>query len=758
MENPTRRSFQLAALCAFGLSGFAALLYQIVWQRMLVLFSGADVYASTIIVAAFMAGLGIGNLLGGIVADRVSRRTALLGFAGAELAIAAFSLVSRPLYYDVLYQHLGARELGPAVLGGLLFTSLLWPTFFMGVSLPLLAKAITSTAGAASVRVGRLYAVNTLGAAAGAFGTTWLILPLLGLDRGLRVGAVMNVACVLVILPFLTGKAGAAANGDTEASAVAGPAADATLPFAAWIVIYAISGFVALSLEIVWFRLLSVMAKATAFTFGTLLTIYLAGIALGAWLGSIYAPRLKRPTLTVLILMSAIGLLGGALVATLVIGSDRAVWLQQYFGSYEPLGVRAEIRKLGLGQVPVEFLLLYFGLPAVLLLPPTFLMGFCFPILQRIVQTDFARLGRRLGALMLSNIVGSVLGTVVTGVVALDLLGTAGTLKALALVSTIFAFATLGSITRGSARLVILGVVAVVFAGVWRVLPDATGLWARLHGAAAERIIAGEDATGLSVVRLEPSAMGRSTIFVNGVGQSTIPYGDIHTALGMLPAFLHPAPRDVAIIGLGSGDTVYGMAGRPDIARITCVEIIGPQLNGLRGLERLLAYGGLTGLLADPRIEHVTGDGRIFLMRSPATFDIIEADALRPTSAYSGNLYSEEYFTLVKSRLKPGGFAATWLPTDRVHNAFVRVFPYVLSAQGVLVGSSQPINLDRDALARRIADPRVRDHYLRAGIDVAELMSSYLAAPAHYAPDFNREALADVNSDLFPKDEYNILR
>lgn len=751
--------FQLAALCAFGLSGFAALLYQIVWQRMLVFFSGADVYASTIIVAAFMAGLGIGNLAGGVVADRVSRRTALVGFAVAELAIAAFSLVSRWLYYDVLYANLGTRHLEPVWLGGVLFISLIWPTFFMGLSLPLLAKAITSTVGLASARVGRLYAVNTLGAAAGAFLTTWVVLPLAGLDRGLRVGAVMNVVCVLVILPFLVRRNHDGwVQSDADAAPAEVPALDARLPFAAWIVIYASAGFVALSLEIVWFRLLSVMAKATAFTFGTLLTMYLAGIGLGAWLGSMYAPRLRRPTITVLTLLSAIGLLGSLLVAVLVVGSDRLVWLQQYFGSYEPLGVRAEIRKMRFGQVPVEFLSLYFGLPALLLLPPTFLMGFCFPILQRIVQTDFARLGRRLGTLMLANIAGSVLGTVATGVVALDMLGTAGTLKALALVSTAFAFATLGPITRGTVRLVILAVVSVLLAGVWRVLPDATGLWARLHGAAAERIIAGEDATGLSVIRLEPSAFGRSTVFVNGVGQSTIPYGDIHTALGMLPAFLHPAPRDVAIIGLGSGDTVYGMAGRPDIERITCVEIITPQLSGLRRLAILQPYGGLTGLLDDSRVQHVAGDGRIFLMRSGATFDIIEADALRPTSAYSGNLYSEEYFTLVKSRLKPGGLAATWLPTERVLNAFVRVFPYVLSAEGILVGSLEPIDVDRRAIARRISDPRVRDHYARAGVNVDEMMSFYLAGPARYTPDFNRDALTDFNSDLFPKDEYNVIR
>jgi predicted membrane-bound spermidine synthase len=164
----------------------------------------------------------------------------------------------------------------------------------------------------------------------------------------------------------------------------------------------------------------------------------------------------------------------------------------------------------------------------------------------------------------------------------------------------------------------------------------------------------------------------------------------------------------------------------------------------------------LVGLLGDPRIRHVAGDGRIFLMRSTTKFDIIEADALRPTSAYSGNLYSEEYFTLVRERLRPLGLAATWLPTDRVHNAFVKVFPHVVSVAGILIGSNDPIPFDREMITRRIADPRVREHYARAGVNVDELMASYFADPAIYSPGFDRTTLTDVNTDLFPRDEYDL--
>src|SRR5688500_8161848 len=120
----------------FFISGFAALLYQVSWQRMLAIFSGADVYSATLIVTAFRGGLGVGNLAGGHLADRLSARQSLLHFAAADLVIAVFGLFSASLYYDYLYQRFGPIDMPPPALAGILFLSLLWPTFFMGASLP----------------------------------------------------------------------------------------------------------------------------------------------------------------------------------------------------------------------------------------------------------------------------------------------------------------------------------------------------------------------------------------------------------------------------------------------------------------------------------------------------------------------------------------------------------------------------------------------------------------------------------------------
>jgi spermidine synthase len=167
---------------AFFISGFAALAYQIVWQRLLVLPVGADVYATTLVVAAFMAGLGCGSLAGAHLADQLSPSRNLLAFVAAELAVGLFGLVSRGVFYDWAYLRLGMTAMHPMVTAGLVFFSLLWPTFWMGISLPLLARGVMRGIDGAARRVGLLYGLNTIGAAAGAFATTWILMPRTGLE------------------------------------------------------------------------------------------------------------------------------------------------------------------------------------------------------------------------------------------------------------------------------------------------------------------------------------------------------------------------------------------------------------------------------------------------------------------------------------------------------------------------------------------------------------------------------------------------
>ena len=769
------------AVAAFFASGFAALLYQVVWQRMLSLFSGTDVYSATVIVAAFMGGLGLGHLVGGHVADRVARRTSLLLFAGAELAIAAFGVFSSALYYGVLYQQLGQLEFGRATIAAILFTSLLWPTFFMGASLPLLARAVTLRIDRAASSVGTLYGFNTLGAALGALATTWVLIPRLGLDGGLLVGALLNLVSVFVILPFAVelGRTGTETGDEATPSrqqAVEG-VVHSPRRFWPWAFAYGFAGFLALSYEIVWFRLLGVMVKSTAFTFGTMLALYLSGIGFGSLCGREIAARVKSPRFAFLALQGAAGLVAGGLLAMLVGTADDIAALRDYFNSYEPLSMSASVHALRTWalnllpgpdtpvEVPANFLRLYVVVPFLLVVPPTFLMGCAFPCLQRVVQTDLAWIGRRVGTLLLANVVGATFGAAVTGWFALGVLGTAATLMWLVCLSGLFAVAAAlagrakaDAVTRLWPRAIRAGAVALLVVGLVASMPDAATLWARLHGTTVDRMIFAEDNSGLSVLKAAQGTLaGPTWVYVNGLGQSLIPYGDIHTALGAVPILTHPDPRRVAIIGLGSGDTLHAAAGRPGIEEVTGIEIVGSQLASLRALAQRNPYGGLHALLGDPRVNHVVGDGRSYLLRTTRRFDVIEADALRPTSTFAGALYSDAYFALVRSRLAPNGLAATWVPTQRVHDTFVKTFPYVVSLPGILLGSSDPIAFDASTIMARAAEPAVRAYYQRAGIDIEALLRGYLEhEPPRVGPEFDRSSLTDLNTDLFPKDEFDL--
>ena len=279
VRNPDIRPLMLAiGALLFFVSGFAALQYQVVWQRLLGIFSGADIQSATIIVAAFMAGLGCGSLTGGYLSDRLSRRGNLLMFASRACRWRV--RFQRGLYYDG-YVRFGYLAANSAAMPAILFLSLLWPTFLMGMALPLLARALTFDAEGAARVIGTLYGANTFGAAMGALLTTWWLIPQMGLAGSLRLSACLNVLVAVAGVPLAI-RFGQLPRGTVRsarpAAAVAMSGLDIHVSFRTWAGLYGLSGFLALSLELIWFRIFGVMMKSSSFTFGTLLAVYLAGL------------------------------------------------------------------------------------------------------------------------------------------------------------------------------------------------------------------------------------------------------------------------------------------------------------------------------------------------------------------------------------------------------------------------------------------------------------------------------------------------
>lgn len=759
----------------YFLSGFSALLYQVIWQRMLAFFSGSDLYAITMIVAAFMAGLGIGSLAGGRLADALSGRWQIGLFALLELAVGLFALLSSWLYYDFLYVRHMTLASSPVVLAVVLFCSLLIPTACMGMSFPLIAKALTPSIDLAGRRIGSLYALNTLGAASGAFVTIWIWMGRLDLPAILTIGAKINF--VVASMAPLIGcaawlQSGVRSGAGGEAAVVGGPAKGAALPLAAWVWLYAMAGFLALSWEILWFRLLGVILKSNSFTFAHLLAIYLGCLALGIIAGARLVQAGGQPGRVYLALQTLATVYAGLALVLLLqfLASGTGAWLTGYLAGFDPLDVTAlataldDWRRNPAGILPgvtasgPGFLALYVALPLLLIGPPTAMMGASFAFLQRAVQDDAARLGRTLGWLQAANILGATLGAVLTGTLLLHFLGTAWTARILiAGGSSFFGLWILLRIRSNPRRLAACAAAALLTLALMQAIPSGPRFWAQLHGAQSSQVLVAEDGSGVSVLRNDRADFsGTTMVYVNGLGQSWIPFyaiAPIHTQLGMLPALLHPAPVDVAVIGLGSGDTAYSLGGRQETRRITVIEIIKAQLATLQQLQERRPYGGLEGLLDDPRFEYVFTDGRTWLGRQDRTYDVIEADALRPTSAFAGNLYSREYFMLLKSRLNPGGLAVTWAPTNRVIESFLQVFPHVLQFGPILAGSADPIGYDPALILARARDPLFQAYYAKAGIDVMTAVAPLLEPPV-VPQSAGLNASLDLNRDLHPKDEY----
>jgi predicted membrane-bound spermidine synthase len=738
-ERPAPRLQALRVAVAglsFLLSGCAGLIYQVSWQRILALHSGVGIYSVAMIVAAFMAGLGVGSHLGGMLSLRLKARWAVRAFALVELGIGAFGAVSCWLFYDVLYLKAAWLYTDLWRAGLLHFLGLFVPCCLMGMSLPFLVRGMVSEASSAGRVVGVLYGINLLGASLGALVTPWYLIPNYGIRGAVLAAALANLAAGILGLGVGT------LRPREEGGAPAPAASEPAQPFPLWVGLYALSGCVALSFEILWFRILDLAVKATAYTFGTLLALYLAGSALGCLAGAFSVGRIRRPLRAFLLCQCALLAYAGLAVLLLARLPIETPGYAQFHEFWRKGGFY-----LGQTQAPATLRALYLWLPLALFGLPTMLMGLSFPILQRAVQEDPRTSGRKVGILQTANIAGCVLGSLLVGLVALTWLGTTGTVRALLVAGLVFA----GLGVRAYGVRSAFGVAAAALVALAVAQPGQGQLWRRLHGIGDAPALIEEDATGLSA--LISRGYGRWVVYVNGKGHSWIPFGGVHTVLGAFPAAMHPAPVDVAVIGLGSGDTAWATGSRPETQHMTVFEISGPQPRLLRRLAATEDLPVLRRFLDDPRLRIKVADGRTALGEGGARYDIIEADAQWPVVAYAGNLYSVEFFQHCARHLKPGGLVVTWAPTPRVYSSFVTALPNVLGNgdRTILVGSNEPLEPDMDTWEARLRSPAMTAYLGQDGVDRTLALLRTLR-PYHRSG--RQQPERHMNFDLFPRDEF----
>ena len=714
----------------FFLSGAAALIDQVLWQRILALTSGVGVVSSSIIVGGFMLGLGAGSEVGGRLSVRVSARRSLLLFAAAEGVVGVFSLCSTFLYYDFLYKRLAPYLLTLPVVTAVQITALFVPTFAMGLSFPLLARACATTRDEAAEMVTRLFGANVLGSAFGAIATPWLFLRFLSIPETLSVSALFSfLAATGALLGARLVEHEAHPAPPVPPSPPPRVAASVEPAFGIWVwcSLFLASGFVGLGLEIVWFRVVEVALKGTAFTFGTVLGLYLLGLGGGAVFGRTWVSG--RPPLRAFILLQCFAMVW-AIGSLLVVAYVPAGWpiadeivriMGTYFGRLGPGG-------------DIQTLIWFVALPAFFFLPATFAMGVSYRALQEALQAGSLEVGRRTGLLQASNILGSTMGSLVIGLVIMQRAGTVGTLRCLASVVTAVALFGFLRTRRRS-----LGLAAGLVAAAAAAIPSNHAFWMRMHGRAREGTVVREDAS--SVVALSQKRKGGFWLFVNGVGHSELPYGSVHTDLGVIGLMIHDHPDDIAVIGLGSGNTAWAALARSDVRRVLTYEIAPAQYPALQEVRSRNRLAELDQFLRDPRLQLRFEDGRLGLLRNHEAFDLIEIDALYPWAAWSGYIYSYEFFDLCRRRLKAGGLLVTWAPTERVQRTVREIFPYTKIFENDIVVASM------SQLGRVSSDrPGLRAWFGEGGADE---VIRFGTTARDWTP-----GKGSINTDLHPRDEF----
>lgn len=737
-------SWRLLTLLFF-LSGIPALVYQVAWQRQLTLISGIGNFSVSTIIAAFMVGIGLGSAFGGLLSSTLSHRRAMLCFGLIELSISGFGLYcSQHGLTSTIFPE--SWFIGPRwkiVIVHL--TTLLFPTTLMGMTFPLLVQAIVRHGRRSSDVIGSLYAANVAGSAAGSVLGGFILIPKLGISGAIFFAAILNfiVGALSLIATFTI------VSQSQDSSGISDPVNSEdqncpTIPLWYWYLAYTLSGFNSIGLEIVWFRMVDVATKSTSFTFSIILGIYLTGISAGTFFGNRLIRRYHYPLL--IFLIAQFGVVGFTILPVLLIvhsvnSIPFANTLMNYWQSYEPIAVVYLSSK--------DVMIFYVYLPMFLFLLPTFCMGVSFVSLQDGIQSIREKASLRVGLLQASNIAGCILGSLLTGLFLLSFLKTSGVLQVLFTASLVI---FVGSFLLVGYRIISAMLSTLVIVAILCV-PKNSMIWERFHGQKeSSRLTLIESETG--VISLLDEG-GRYRVSNNGKGQSYIPFGGVHSKLGITPVIVHGNPQRLAIIGLGSGDTAWAAACLPTEFEMDVFEICTDQWTLLSQHSGKFSDRLLSSLINDKRIHLIPEDGRIGIAKRKEGYDLIEADAIRSNGAFAGNLYSREFFTLCKKRLRPGGIMCTWAPTKRTALTFRSVFPTVIELDGgqILIGCKEKRDINQSQWQQRLQIPEVTTYITP---EILRECSDALKSAQLLPPLSEKELEIPVNSDDHPLDEFEI--
>jgi spermidine synthase len=782
----------LTVACLLFGSGLCALAYQTTWLREFRLIFGASTPASAAVLAIFMGGLGLGSAVLGKRSERKERPLAYYG--KLELFIALSAALTPALVWLVraAYVGLGGTQALGSVAGTalrLVLASLVlaMPTFLMGGTLPAAARAVETEADPRRRRLALLYGANTLGAVAGAGLATFFLLEHLGNRLTLWSACALNTAVALTALWLARRKVGPASRRPLEfaskeqteqpssrhdAAGVTTQGAGGT-PALRWSFILAaaaIVGFAFFVMEMVWFRLLTPLLGGSAFTFGLILAVALLGIGLGGLLYALLGAQ-RPATLT-----------GFAFTCAL-----EAVCLGYPFALGDRVAVLAALlRPLGTFEF-YGHVVAWTVVTALVVLPAAVVAGFQFPLLIGLLGRGAREVGRHTGLAYAWNTVGAIVGALAGGFGILPWLTAPGTWRMVVGLLVALAGTALLAVGRESARgmtpgawtgavgrwvptlamgiLALLCVRATGPTAVWRHSPIGAGrvAWESFSSRNALRdwaqstrgaIAWQADGRETSVALDEEAAY---TFLVDGKsdGNARID-APTQVMAGMIGAILHPEPRRVFVVGLGTGSTAGWLGAIPTIERVDVAELEPAILKVAEACAPVNA-----GVLSNPRVKVLLGDGRELLLTARQSYDLVVSEPSNLYRAGVASLYTTDFYRAARRKLAEGGLFVQWVQgyeTDlatlqTVYRTLTTVFPHVESWHSkevdlVFVASLRPLTYDVARLRQRVQEPTYRQALEKAwrATNLEGFLARYVANAA-FAPWVAAQPGGSLNTD-----------
>jgi spermidine synthase len=508
---------------------------------------------------------------------------------------------------------------------------------------------------------------------------------------------------------------------------------------AIWILATAFaSGVVALAAQIVWNRMLVFnfeYLKNTTYAFSAMLTIFLAGLALGSAIIGPLVDRHGEPLRLYGILLTLIGMAVGASAVAAVYGTDSLMLADPYDPVTDELSWVLAVANIMLQTIGV-------------LGVPTLLMGMAFPVAARV----FARVGTiggDVGLLYSFNTVGAIFGSLLAALVLIPAMGLTRSLLVLGGIDVVLGLATIVRSPEGRSRAWVLGPLSVasMFGVLWIVSGPQVGRLQRLDRGEAIRFYKEGSLATVSVVE---NVIGERTLYVDGVGVAgTDPILETdQKSLAHVPMMLLANPTSALTVGFGSGGASYSLLLHDRLERIDCVEICQTVFDAAPALAATnhRFYRDMTPLAfaeSDPRYNIVLDDARAWLRYTDSKYDFIATDCTDLRYKSNANLYDVEYFRACRNRLTEDGIVVVWMPlgglSEDVFKIALRTFYEVFPQMGIfsmntesthyilLVGWQDRIRLDfrQFELSLREADVKQDLSILRLD-DPVKLLSCFI--------------------------------